>query len=413
MIITEIYRVNKKNIKYKFRHLMLITLVLLLNACASIPNPYSYVKDVSNNVKPIMAQQEINDNELLDVSIKLFEPGLLPDDEEDRNGLSEKIRNSEARFMPVHLKYTMQRTGYWGNVRVVPNENEGSEIFLKGEILSSDGEEIELKIEVYDASNKKWFEKAYSKTVTSDERSVTEIEKKDTFQDVYNEISNDIIEYRQNLTPKEIEKIKQIAELRFANYMTPEIYSNYLKKDSDGEYTLIRLPSNDDPMIKRIRTIKSRDEMLVDTINNYYDIYYTDMWDSYDNWRKFRSEELENIREIENKALAQKLIGAAAIIGAIALGASKNSDVSNRTGTLRSIMIAGGGYALYSGFQTSKESEINKEAIEELGESFTTEVEPMIIEIDGKTTKLTGSADQQYAKWKGLLKQIYNKETGF
>lgn len=404
---------NKNYINYKYRNLITILLVLLLNACASIPNPYSYVKDVSDNVKPIMTQQELNNNELLDVSIKLFEPGQLPDDEEDRRGLSEKIRNSEARFMPVHLKYTMQRTGYWGNVRVVPNESEGHEILLKGEILNSNGEEIEIEIEVYDASNKKWFEKTYSKTVRSDARSVTEIEKKDTFQDLYNQISNDIIEYRQDLTPKEIEKIKQIAEIRFANYMAPEIYSNYLKKESDDEYTLLRLPSNDDPMIKRIRTIKARDEMLVDTINNYYNIYYTDMWDSYDNWRKFRSEELDNIREIENKALAQKVIGAAAIIGAIALGASKNSDVVNRTGALRTVMIAGGGYALYSGFQTSKESEINKEAIEELGESFTTEVEPMTIEIDGKTTKLTGSADQQYTKWKGLLKQIYTKETGF
>ena len=195
--------------------------------------------------------------------------------------------------------------------------------------------------------------------------------------------------------------------------MAPELYSDYIKKENNGLYKLYRLPSADDPMIRRIRSIKTRDEMLVDTINNYYDIYYTDMWESYDNWRRFRSEELETIRDIENKALAQKIIGIAAIVGAIALGASSNSDVVNRTGALRTVMIAGGGYALYSGIQTSKESEINKEAIEELGESFAIEVEPIVIDIDGKTTKLTGSADQQYSKWKYLLKEIYHKETGF
>jgi len=76
-------------------------------------------------------------------------------------------------------------------------------------------------------------------------------------------------------------------------------------------------------------------------------------------------------------------------------------------------MIAGGGYSIYKGFETSKESEINKEAIEELGESFSTEIEPLVIDVDGKTTKLTGSAEQQYTKWKKLLNKIYHKETGF
>ena len=137
------------------------------------------------------------------------------------------------------------------------------------------------------------------------------------------------------------------------------------------------------------------------------------MWDSYDNWRKFRSEELENIREIDQKALAQKILGAAAIIGAIALGASKNQDVVRSTGALRTVMIAGGGYAVYSGFQSSKESEINKEAIEELGASFEIDVEPVLVDINGKTMTLTGTADQQYGKWRKLLKEIHIKETSF
>ena len=402
------------NIKYlnkKIRNIVTIVMLLLLSACASIPYPYS--NEVADNIKPIITQQEINNKELLNVSIKLFEPGALPEDKEDRRGLSKKIRNSEARFVPIHLKYTMQRTGYWGNVRVIPDEGEGSEILVKGKIIKSDGETIEIKIEVYDAADRKWFEKKYNKTVRSTEHSTTEIERQDRFQDLYNKISNDIIEYRQGLSLKQIEQIKQIAEIRFASYMTPDVYSSYLKKNSKGQYQLLRLPSINDPMIKRIQIIKARDEMLVDTINNYYDLFYSDIWDSYENWRKFRSEELDSIREINRKALTQKLIGAAAIIGAIALGASSNSEVRDRTGVLRSIMIAGGGYSLYSGFQTSKESEINKEAIEELGESFSTEVEPMVVDIDGKTTKLTGSADQQYAKWKDLLKEIYHKETGF
>ncbi|WP_214660673.1 hypothetical protein [sulfur-oxidizing endosymbiont of Gigantopelta aegis] len=372
-----------------------------------------YGNEVAKDTKALKIQKELSNKELLNVSIKLFEPGKLPEDVDDRKGLSEKIRRSEARFLPIHLKYTMQQTGYWGNVRVVPDESEGSEILVKGKILSSDGESIEVQITVVDAENNQWFQRTYAETVESHHRGKTEVEKLDAFQALYNKISNDIIEYRQKISLAEIEKIKQIAEIRFANYMTPEVYATYLKRNKDNKFELLRLPAISDPMIKRIRNIKSRDEMLVDTINNYYDMYYSNIWDSYDNWRKFRSEELESIREIERKALTQKLIGAAAIVGAIALGASNNSDVVNRTGALRSVMIAAGGYAVYQGFQTSKESAINKEAIEELGESFSNEVEPMIVDVDGKTMKLTGSAEQQYAKWKKLLKEIYHKETGF
>ena len=395
------------------KKILIVLILIIVSGCATMPNPYGYDKDASGNIKPIMTQQEINSAELLDVSIKLFDPGVLPEDEDDRKGLSKQIRESESRYMPVHLKYAMQRTGYWGNVRVIPIEGEGSELLVKGKILESDGETIKLNIKVYDSGNKKWFDKNYSQTVRYDDRKETEIERKDTFQNIYTEISNDIIQFRQKLTPSEIELIKQIADIRFAKYMAPEIYSNYLKKGNDNQYRLNHLPSDDDPMIKRINTIKSRDEMLLDTVNNYYDIYYADMWESYDNWRKYRSEELETIRDIENKAKKKKIAGVAAIIGAIALGASNNSDVVDRTGVLRTVMIAGGSYALYSGFQTSKESEMNKEALEELGESFTTDIEPMVVDVDGKTTQLTGSADQQYSKWKGLLKEIYHKETGF
>lgn len=384
---------------------------LLIIGCSSIPNPYG-LGEVEDNVVPIIAKNEMSEKELLDVSIKLFAPGKLPDDKDARIGLSKEIRSAEARYMPIHLKYTMQRTGYWGNVRVVPDDNEGSEVLVTGSIIESNGESIEIKIAVSDARNNRWFEKTYRKTLNIEETQKTEPQKEDMFQDLYNEISNDIIHYREKLSGKEIQSIKDTAEIRFATFMAPQTFNNYLLKNKD-RYEINRLPAQNDPMMIRMRSIKTRNELLVDTINNYYDIYYGDMWESYENWRKFRSEEMATIREIDNKALAQKVLGAAAIIGAIALGASGNDDVRDRTGALRTVMIAGGAYAVASGFKTSKETEINKEAIEELGASFTTEVEPMVVEVKGKTMKLTGSAEEQYGKWRTLLKEIYIQETGF
>ena len=395
---------------YKLKYLTLISIIIMLNACSTLSS-YNMNKDISL----IMASNELKGDDLLNVSIQLFEPGKLPGDEEDRRGLSNEIRKAEARFIPIHLKYTLQRTGFWGNVRVLPGDNEGSEVIIKGKIINSDGESIELNVQAYDASNKKWFDNNYEETIdiNSQQQMETEIEIKDRFQNLYNQIANDLIKYRQKLQTAEVKKIKEIAKMRFASSMAPNTFSSYIKQKKNGINRLIKLPADNDSMMNRVNSIQSRDEMLVDTINNYYNIYYSDMWESYDNWRRFRSEELDAIREIEYKATTQKILGIAAIIGAIALGASHNSNVVDSTNGLRTIMIAGGSYAVYEGFKTSKESEINKEVMEELGMSFSVEVEPYVVDVNGKTMELTGSADQQYDKWRRLLKTIYANETSF
>ena len=52
------------------------------------------------------------------------------------------------------------------------------------------------------------------------------------------------------------------------------------------------------------------------------------------------------------------------------------------------------------------------DAIEELGESFASESQPMVVDVEGETHKLTGSAEAQYAEWRTLLRKIYASETG-
>jgi len=394
--------------KFKPYSLLAVLIMIGISGCSSLPG-----KKIDEEVVPIMADREMQDKELLDISIKIFAPGKLPEDKSKKRGLSEKIRLAESRYIPIHLKYTLQKTGYWGNVQVVPDENIGTDLLVKGKIEHSDGESIALNIQVYDAINRLWFNKTYKEVATRQEHDKTEPEKEDVFQDLFNEISNDLIRHRNKLDAEEIQQIQKTADLRFASEMAPDTFKSYLYQDKNGDYQIIRLPAVDDPMVNRLQLIQARHEMLVDTVNGYYDGYYTNLWESYANWRKFRSEELQAIREIERKALTQKVLGAAAIIGAIALGASNNSDVRYQTSALRGVMVAGGAYALYSGIQTSKEANINKEAIEELGESFELDAEPLVLEVQGETVRLTGSAEEQYAKWRKILKDIYSKEIGY
>ena len=389
--------------------LLLVAVMFMLPVgCSSIPG-----KKVSLQVPLATAEKELPDEQLIDVSIKIFDPGKLSDNKKERRGLSPEIRQAESHFIPIHLKYTMQNCCYWGIVRVVPDEDNGTEVMVRGKIEYSDGESLSINVEVVDARNVVWFHKTYAETAKDPDRAQVEPGKQDIFQDLYNSITNDIIQYRNHLSTAEIKEIKRAAELRFAAAMAPDAFNSYLEKDPrDGTIHIQRLPAADDPMMARVLAIRSRDDMLVNLFNNYYDAYYQDLWKPYNDWRKFRTEEIREVRKINHQALTREILGAAAIIGAIAIAASGNSDTRGATSSLRDAMIMGGATGIYSGIQKRQEAKINQEAIEELGASFSSEAKPLVIEVEGETVRLTGTAKQQYVRWHKLLRRIYARETG-
>ena len=74
---------------------------------------------------------------LLDVGIETFDPGVDGGDSQKmaRRGLSPELRRSEARFASFHLKKTLEGTGNWGAVRVVPAAGEGLDLVVTGRLL--------------------------------------------------------------------------------------------------------------------------------------------------------------------------------------------------------------------------------------------------------------------------------------
>ena len=55
---------------------------------------------------------------------------------------------------------------------------------------------------------------------------------------------------------------------------------------------------------------------------------------------------------------------------------------------------------------------MHAEALREVGESFDAEAEPMVVELEGQTRRLTGSAEERFREWRRLLREIYARETG-
>jgi hypothetical protein len=358
-----------------------------------------------------MADDFLPEAKLLDLWIEVFQAGPLPEDEGESHGINPEIRKAESRYIPVHLKNTLQKTGYWGAVRVVPKNTNGGEILVTGRIMASDGETLVLHIRARDSRGKTWLDKTYQGSVQGEDYEKTARGEQDAFQSIYNAIANDLVRHKEGLTPKSLVDIRRVAELRFAAELAPDVFADYLAS-SEGEYSVKRLPAEQDPMLLRARDIRERDYLLIDTVNDYYDGYYRDLRDSYGNWRKFRRGEAENLRRVESQARLRKILGIGLIVGAVALEMFAGVSARASTAALRSSMLMGGLWATKSGFDKDNEKQIHIDAMEELGTSFESEAAPLVVEVDGETHRLAGSAEAQYAKWRSLLHRIHATDTG-
>ncbi len=389
-----------------FRYLYMLILPALLGGCATTGMLFD--DRAANLEKPAT---ELAEHQLLDVWIETFEPGELPADEASAQGLSIDIREAEARFIPIHLAETMEKTGYWGSVRVLPAVSEGGEILVKGRILSSDGGVLRLQVAARDATGREWFSRDYGLTLDPGAYGA-QVGDEEVFQGLYNLIANDLAHYRNGLSAADLLQIRRVAEIRFARDLAPDAFSRYLQIDNTRQYSIVGLPAANDPMYQRILAIRERDFMLIDTLNGHFDNFFLEMQPPYTEWRSARSQEAEALRAVERSAWQRKALGIAAIAGAIALSAASDSDTRVRTGTLRDVMVLGGIYAVKTGFDKDEETTIHRAAIEELDASFSAEAKPLVVDIEGETHELTGSAETQYAKWRHLLRQIYASETG-
>ncbi len=378
-------------------------LVLGLAACVPATQRQS--------VKPtaaLYAQQQIPEAQLLDVGIEIFdveEPGDPEEAEEE--GFHPELKKAESHYIPFHLKNTLQLTGYWGAVRVVPIESDGMDVKVSGTIVKSNGEDMVVRIQVEDASGEIWFSKEYRAQATK--RSYTNVQKghTDPYQDFYNTFSNDLLAYKQQLAPKEIARIREISKLKFAADVAPDAFENYLRQD-DGTYRLHRLPADGDPMMARVLRIREREYMLIDTVNDNYNRFYDDMWDPYMDWRASYLEEADAKRELQRQARNRKLLGIAAIAAAIAYEVAGGNST-----TATSLLVAGGVQSFSTGMQYSEDARIHADTIRELNESFGTNMAPVVVEVEGRIIRLQGSAEEQYREWRRLLREIFAAETGF
>ena len=387
---------------------LFILILLVLSGCS--------VNEVvtAEETELVVAEAPPDESMLLDIGVVEFDSGLDADNDPGDSGVFGEIRDAEVRYLAYHLKTTLQGTGHWGAVRVIPSRDAFTDITISGEIEESDGEFVELRITVHDSAGNRWYSGKYETQTGISSYSESRDKRQDPYQKVFNDIANDLQAYVQALPPKAVSDIRKITELKFFADMSPAAYGEHLSFDDDGVASIVRLPAENDPAVARLRQIRERDRLVVDTLNEHYANFYYGIAIPYHSWRKTAREESVNYRQVRRSAVMQTVIGAVVLAGSLAYEAN-SSSYSNRQMQrgLQNIGIAQGLDTMITGITRRKEAAMHREAIKELSESFGAEAAPMVVTVEGETRRLTGTAAAQYESWRRLLKQIYEAETGF
>lgn len=363
-------------------------------------------KVTSTTVQPLNTPSSpIPAEALLDVGIPPFNDGLDLTDDDDT--VFPEVRYAESIYFANQLAKFMERSGGWGAIRVTPNSDVVMDLYVEGKILQSDGETLELEVRAYDTSGKQWLDKEY-KHVTGKyayDRRLRNLG--DPFQNLFTGIANDLLGLREQMSHDRAVRLRQISELRFARDFSPEAFNEHISEKRNGELKIARLPAENDSILQRVRKIRERDYLYVDTMQDYYDTFSRQMHLPYQDFRRASYDSVVKARQLRKKANRRMIAGFGAIIAGIYGRTQADSRLQSDAGMATAAV---GGYLLKSGLDKKQESAEHTEAVAEMGSSLEAEIVPQVIELEDRTITLTGSVQAQYQQWRELLQRIYEQE---
>jgi hypothetical protein len=344
---------------------------------------------------------------LLDVGIPTLNDGLYLTDDEDT--VFPEVRFAEAIYFSNQLAKVMEKSGAWGAIRVTPSDNVIMDLYITGTILQSDGETMDLEIQVKDSSGKKWFAKNYKQTTGkyAYDRRLKSLG--DPFQNLFVRIANDLLTYREKMSHERAMALRTISELRFAKSFSPEAFNSYISEKRDGTLTIERLPAENDSILQRVRKIRDRDYLYIDTMQDYYDGFSQQMHLAYQDFRRASYDSVVKARQLEKQGNRRIIAGIGAILAGIYGRYESNTRVASDASTATAAV---GGFVLKSGLEKKQQAAAYNESVAEMGSSLEAEIAPQVIELEDRTVTLTGTVRAQYQQWQELLQKIYQQERG-
>jgi hypothetical protein len=392
-----------------------IIFAFFLSGCASNSRPTSTVgpPPSSSFIDPERVEMA-RITPIIDVIIPVFDPGLPedPSDYDDEN-IWPELRRAEANRFAHKLKEKLEMTGKFGAIRVTPDSTATGDLYILGRIEQSNGEEVEIEIEVVDISGKRWLNESFEHEVSEAFHNDLRNKGLDPYDPVFEEAAAEIVEELNDHSSQELEDLHYLADLRFGANFSENTFRQYMETNK-GTFSLVSKPSDEDPMLQRVRAIRVRDQLFIDGLQDNYSSFSEQMNDSYLMWQEQSLFETQAERSADRKAIAQA-VGGVLLIGlavfAAVAGSNSNSTGSSAAGATGAIMGGMAGASLMSdSFKTSEEAKVHRDSLNELGKSVDMALAPQVIAFEKESVELTGDAKEQFTQWRAFLQKIYAEE---
>lgn len=361
------------------------------------------------------AMQVIPDEQRLDVVVHTFDPGIPEQLADNEDALAKKriypeLRGAEARYIPVVLRNTLENSAQWGAVRVAPESVQFVDLAVHGKIIESTGKRLELEITARDAAGRLWLDgKRYEGDADiGSYKTDASLKARDPFQNIYSRIANDLLEARNALDAAALREVRQVAQLSFAADLAPDTLGGYVQEDKTSKPALkrvVRLPAANDPVAQRVERIRERDAGVIDTLDGYYTGFSEQMQQAYGDFRRTSYDEIDKEDRARSSARTRTVLGAAAVLAAILVPSSCNSQSScDLESVARYAGTAGGIAGFLSGLQKYADARTHAQAFGELARSMQSEVSEQVVDVEGRSLRLTGTAEEQYRQWREMLR---------
>lgn len=357
-----------------------VFLLIAMAGCATSPVPDVVTPPLPEVVTLDVAVDRSGEMPHLNVSIEVF--ATVASSDSSVYSSASQVRSFERRYLPHVLKQTLDRSGYWGAVRVLPRSDPSAELLITGRLLSSDGVELRLELNVADASGTVWIDEIYHDIAGDIDYATDPDYLIDPFQDLFNRIANDMSEALKSLSDSQRGRILDTAMLRYGNVLSPESFSGYLSKTGTGQLEVVGLPAREDPIFEKVQRIRESEYLFADSVDAHYESLYRQIGQTYAWWRHYSYE--------------------------LIVGNERLEEIDATRGATR-----GSWYAMERVYKTYKESKMNEDALRELTRSFDKETHPTVTRIAGRLVRLNGTLDSQYREWREILRDIYRNEAGF
>ena len=374
-----------------------LALALLMAACATSvpPAPRRIPAPAVGEVSLIRSPIEPAQHQLLDIGVVIFhnlpDQFTLQNSTEVNAGAFAEIRQNETQYLPYVLRNTLIDSNHWGAVRVLPESDPSVDLVITGTIVASDGLALEIEIRAFDSTGLEWINKSYADITQSDdfpESSRFTASNRfdpanfvDPFQDLYDQINNDLLSMRDSLSEQELINLRRVSQMVYATELSPESFAHTLEEGPGGLLTVSSLPAGDDPMMRRVRDMQLRHHTFIDTVDQYYQSLFDEMRPVYATWRHYSRDQ-----SLENQS-AERQIYEGGVYG-----------------------NAGNFLTLTQRYDRYRWAKIYEFEFAELASGFNNEIAPAILELNRNVHGLDGTMADQYAQWRKILRALFALE---